>query len=203
MPTQQSEAEPLLEQLLELGEKQFSSEHIFDEVPHAFVDRNQYVNWRITLADLLHVDPGEIVLVGSAALGFSLNPHKGFRPFTDDSDIDVAVISQRHFEEAWHYMRHMPSAKRGRMGAAARRALDEHRERHIYFGVVATDRIIQYLPFAQEWLTALSFMAGVEPTLEREINARIYRDFHALRSYQVLALRQAKNQYLTKLSKGA
>lgn len=46
----------------------------------------------------------DIYLVGSAQLGFSISPsgHKRWRAFGDQSDIDLAIVSERLFEEFWN-----------------------------------------------------------------------------------------------------
>lgn len=47
----------------------------------------------------------KVVIVGSANWGYSLNPGKAFKPFDDDSDVDVAIVSSQHFEETWKEIR--------------------------------------------------------------------------------------------------
>jgi hypothetical protein len=42
-----------------------------------------------------------VEVVGSGNWGFSLNPRKGFKPFDNNSDIDVAIVSSLQFEEIW------------------------------------------------------------------------------------------------------
>lgn len=44
----------------------------------------------------------DVYLVGSAKLGFSISPSKRWRPFGDESDIDVAVVSDKLFEAYWN-----------------------------------------------------------------------------------------------------
>jgi hypothetical protein len=46
-----------------------------------------------------------VYLVGSGNWGYSLNPDKGFKPFDTASDIDVAIVTPRLFEETWHLIR--------------------------------------------------------------------------------------------------
>jgi len=74
--------------------------------------------------------------------------------------------------------------------------IDQHKTRLIYFGAIATDQIVQYLPFGRPWTEALSFVKGLTPIDGREVNIRIYRDFSALRSYQVHNFRQLLHKSL-------
>lgn len=56
------------------------------------------------IAKFFSVHANCIVIVGSSKLGYSLNPSKCFKPFDDDSDIDVAVVNPRLFEQYWLQM---------------------------------------------------------------------------------------------------
>ena len=66
----------------------------------------------------------------------------------------------------------------------------EHQKRYIYWGCVATDRILPILPFAVTWLDVREQLAQKEPTVDRDINFRIYKDFRALRGYQLQGLKR-------------
>ena len=85
--------------IMEKEPKDFVSHYIFEPVPFAFSsDLSSWIGWKTTLARLLEVDPQDIVLIGTAAIGYSLNPHKHYKAFDDTSDIDCSVISPYHFE---------------------------------------------------------------------------------------------------------
>lgn len=107
-PVSQSDpADDLKRTLLALSPEAFASHHVLDRVPYIFSSRADYVNWKTDLAAGLEVDPYAIIVVGSACLGHSLNPHKQFSAFAQTSDVDVAVISPRHFDEAWRWLREL------------------------------------------------------------------------------------------------
>lgn len=178
----------------------FVSRHVLDRIPRIFRSWAAFVDWRNALAPRLEVDPTEITLVGSAAVGFSVNPNKNFQSFGRFSDIDVAVISTWHFDLGWHELRKLKgSAKLAQMSSAGREAVRAHITNHVFHGVIATDQILEHLSFARPWLEGLTYMAGVDPTSGRPINARIYRDFNALRSYQEYGIRQARNRLLERM----
>jgi hypothetical protein len=50
----------------------------------------------------LNVDKNNIVIVGSAQVGFSLSPDNFPRRFTARSDIDVVVVDERLFDTVWY-----------------------------------------------------------------------------------------------------
>ena len=57
---------------------------------------------RNEVAEHFDINPADVLLVGSGKLGFSLAPQKRYQPFGDSSDLDLAIISDRLFDEVWH-----------------------------------------------------------------------------------------------------
>jgi hypothetical protein len=180
-----------LEDLRVLAPDIFASQYLFEGVPHVFQnDLPGYVEWKTELGSRLEIDPRAIAVVGSAALGFSLNPNKALRAFDDASDVDVAVVSHRHFEAAWDHLR--SKGFQALKSVEAQNAVKAHRRIYIFNGTIATDYLLQYLPFARQWLGAFAYMAGLAPTESRDIKARIYRDFDSLREYQLRGVLAAR-----------
>jgi len=66
----------------------------------------------------------------------------------------------------------------------------------IYWGTVATDRLLSRMPFGQEWLSVLSEMTQESPANGKEINVRLYRDYQALRAYQTDGLGKLRQAFL-------
>lgn len=172
----------------------FVEMHVFDRVPEMFAgDRELYIGWKRRLAKAIEVDPACLTVVGSAAVGRSLNPTKNFRAFDAQSDIDVAVVSHYHFTVAWRYLRANPT-RRMRVDPRTKNAWDEHVTRYIYWGTIATDRLLGVLPFGLEWMRTQTYMSSIDPAQGRAINMRIYNDFESLRSYQVMAVKKLRDQ---------
>ncbi|MEJ1089772.1 hypothetical protein WDU99_15760 [Microbacterium sp. Mu-80] len=173
----------------------FTSLHVLDRLPHVFETREQYIAWKSVLGRSIDVDPLCIVVVGSGAVGFSLSPReeKRFHAFHDESDIDVAVISPTHFDEAWRNLRAM-------RGDAARELRDHwrhHRTSLIFDGTIATDAVLSHLSFGPKWMAALGRMARVNPTRDRDVKARIYRDFDSLREYQQRGVDRLRSELIS------
>lgn len=120
----------------------------FDETPpYLFgASRGSYLLRRSRLAADLGVSWFDVVLVGSAAVGHSLSPYKNFKPFSDDSDIDVATMSPYYFDLAWRWMRRLGAERYG-LPPAAQQWVKEHEKRLVYWGAIATDQLLQYLCF--------------------------------------------------------
>jgi hypothetical protein len=158
---------------------------VIDRTPHIFgTDQHNYVLWKSKLAEKIEVDGRAIALIGSASIGFSLNPDKNYRKFDDGSDIDVAIVSAHHFELAWHTIRNLGALRHG-LTSLQQNSLEDHRSRLIYWGTFDTKHLLPRLPFGKQWFEAFEQMTAESPTRDREINARIYRDFESLSAYHV------------------
>ena len=174
----------------------FCSRYIFDRTPHVFQDDwIGYLSWKAKLGSLLNVDSHDLVMIGSAAVGVSLSPTKNLRPFDDESDIDIAVVSQRHFDIAWRHLRSLGSSQLS-MPAVVRDAIRDHKKHYVYLGVIATDQILVHLPFGPDWQRHIASMAKDAPTIGRNINMRLYHDSDALRFYHIEGLLRIRNQRL-------
>lgn len=162
----------------------FVSHHIFEPVPFLFGnDLARWIEWKEQFADLIEVDARDIVLTGSASIGFSLNPNKGFKAFDGKSDIDCGVISAYHFDVSWRFLRQQRVAWLT-LPKATKDAIRSHRQYLIFSGTIATDWMLGVLPFGSSWQAAVELIAELPPAKGRDIRMRIYRDFESLRYYQ-------------------
>ena len=174
----------ILTELKTLNAEEFVSTFVIERIPFIFAeDWPLYRRWRQKLSELLDIDPCDICLVGSSSVGVSLNPSKSYREFSDESDIDVAIVSEYYFDVAWRSLRTMRLSDAN--NAKERFSIKKHAEGLVYWGCVATDKILRLLPFSGQWSRAAIEMASEHPTEGREINFRIYRDYKSLRSYHM------------------
>ena len=139
--------EAIKNDLVTVSSDVFITRRIIDAVPFAFSkDYDEYIEWRHSLSQELRIDPGDILVTGSAGLGISFNPYKNFGAFNADSDIDVCIISEYFFGIAWHDLIHI---KRNNLPNKMAVALNDHRKRLIYYGTIATDKILPLLSFGK------------------------------------------------------
>jgi hypothetical protein len=171
---------------------------ILDRVPHIFDgDVKAFAVWRRTFSAGLGVDASALFVTGSAAFGVSLNPHKNFRPFSETSDIDVAVVSEHHFSVAWRALRTMGPSIHG-LPQRIKQSIEDHVKRYIYWGTIATDKILHLLPFGSGWAVALDEIGKCSPTADRQVKVRIYRDLDSLRAYHVNNLNQLRTEEVSR-----
>ena len=180
--------------LLTRDPRDFVSHFLFEPIPFAF--RNDFVSWiewKTELARGVDVDPYDIVLTGSAAVGFSLNPKKGYKAFDDASDIDCGVVSQHYFETAWRYLRQLRPSWLS-LPPESKRAIVAHQRNYVFAGSIATDSILALLPFGSAWQRALDQMSRKAPTIGRDIKLHIYRDYESLRHYQSSGIERLRSE---------
>jgi len=171
---------------------------IIDRIPLIFnQDIKAYANWRRVLARGLGVDASALLITGSAAFGISLNPNKNYKFFDDRSDIDVAVVSDYHFMEGWRTLRNI-GADLHRMPPRVKQSIEDHVKRYIYWGTIATDKLLHLLPYGTQWNKTLSEASQLEPTIGRTINVRVYKDLDSLRAYHVNNLNNLKTEEITR-----
>jgi hypothetical protein len=183
--------------LLSLPLSYFVSKWVFERTPYLFnEDRELFLTWKHKLADSLGCDPTAMLLVGSSAVGVSLNPRKRLRELTDDSDVDVALVSEHHFAILWYWLRHL-GARRYDFPHNVRSWIAEHKKRLVYWGLIATDQILPYTPLGSQWVKALADVSALAPVSGREVNIRVYRDFEALRAYAIDGLTDLRRTFST------
>ena len=85
---------------------EFAESEIMTGRPFIFSSPDDNNRFQTYIAEALEIPDlsADILIVGSARTGFSLDPDNYFLPFRETSDIDVAVISERMFDDAWHTM---------------------------------------------------------------------------------------------------
>lgn len=185
----------------ELQEKPISfmvSKWIVDRIPFVFDSNLEfYIEWKENLAHELGIDSKAMIFVGSAGCGFSLNPRKNFKEFDTESDIDIAIISQFYFDSAWHHLRNL-GTKRYSLTPKQKSSIDEHVKRFIYWGTIATDTILEILPFGKIWVPALEKAKVKKPIDNRDIKIRLYRDFESLRAYQKKNFEKLRTELISK-----
>ena len=95
-----------------------------------------------------------------------------------------------YFDVAWHDLIHLSPAG---ISPKMKTALEDHRKRLIYWGTVATDKILPLLSFGGEWDRIIKTCQLPEPLVDHEINFRIYKDALSIRNYIALSVNERKH----------
>ncbi len=157
------------------------SKWIIEKIPYIFGgDYETFIHTKIQIGEMLGVDSCAVIFVGSASTGFSLSPNKNFKSFDEYSDIDIAIISNYHFNIAWHSIRNVDINKQM---PEVKNSIIDHRQRLVFWGTIATDKILGLMPFAKDWMMAIEELHNNPIFENREINFRLYQDYDSLRAY--------------------
>jgi hypothetical protein len=141
------------------------------------------------IARELRVDPNGVFCIGSGAVGLSLNPgkiqRKALKPFDATSDLDFAVVSEVHFEQAWRDLR---EATRPTLTAVDQQLRDNLTwlKKRFFDGAILAHVLLPYLSFGNSWISAIvKVQQDVALALDREVAIKtwIYRDYWSLRNY--------------------
>lgn len=174
--------------------KEFVATKVLGQLPVLFSgDHDMHDTWRSEFSQRIGVSPESIVIVGSAAIGCSLNPYKNYKLFDDQSDVDVAIISETHFLESWRYLR-ANNHQLNKQPPKIKQSWEEHKVKYIFWGTIATDRLLAVFPFAPAWNRAVAQMRKIDPSNGRDISLRLYADMDALRSYQCSTVRMLQKE---------
>lgn len=133
----------------------------------------------------LGVHSTQVILVGSAKLGFSIAPNKRYQHFRDESDLDVAVISQDLFDDLWSiafdYWNISGDWYRG----------GNFRD-YLFRGWVRPDYLPPTVQYANEWFEYFRRLTASQKFGPFKISAGVYKSWQFLERYQEIAIAQCR-----------
>ena len=151
----------------------------------------------------------DVFIVGSAKMGFSLDPDKFPAAFKKKGgDVDVVVISEELFDRfwevflAWHYPRRSSG-----LTSAADREWISLRRKNLYWGWFVPSEI-QYtglsLPavlkpirdLKTKWFSAFRALSAQPAFLGRDVNGRLYRTWNHALWYHAYGLSEIKTKLI-------
>lgn len=189
--------------LLKISSSKFVTKYMMNSLPFVFgKDYNLYIEWQHDMSNLLSIDPKDIIITGSSSIGFSLNPNNNFSEFNDKSDIDIAIISNYHFNLAWSEIKKINFLT---IDSKIKNSVIDHKERLIYYGTIATDKIWSELSFGPYWDKCINDLRKKYDQTSlgnRDWNFRIYTDNDSFRSYQCVAVKKASSKLRNELING-
>ena len=120
-------------------------------------------------------------MVGSGKLGFSIVPKKRYRPFSIDSDIDLAIVSHKLFDSIWEgVFDHSVAAPYW----AERQDFNNYLAR----GWIRPDKLPPGFLQGQDWWDFFRELTALGTFGDRRLRAGLYRTWHFMRNYQMSAV---------------
>lgn len=167
--------------------------HVLEGFPYAFrASESDYTKLRQHLSTVLEVPLRDLTIVGSGRTGFSLDPNQFGRPFSETSDLDVAVVSAHLFDSAWMELLR-PKYRDYDLTDQEREWLKEHR-RYIYWGNIRPARLPVATQIGRKWLDAFRGLARYQEFARREVNGWLFRSWWHVQLYYSQALRKLADQ---------
>lgn len=202
-------AEEFIDILLSYPLEVVVKKYVFEGTPYVFRERPLVHDaLQQHLCSALSLSMRNVIVVGSAKIGFSLSPDNFSRKFSDKSDIDVLIVDAGLFDKiwmtllGWHYPRRLSVLDK----VDARWI--KTRRKDLYWGWFVPDRIrfeglsLPYVlkplrDISADWFNAfrsLSQYSQYPEFAHREISGRLYRTWEHALLYHVEGLRQIKNK---------
>ncbi|ELI8201593.1 hypothetical protein RSF60_000724 [Yersinia enterocolitica] len=150
-----------------------------------------YEDLKIYMSEQLGIHVNNIAIVGSAKLGFSLTPtdSKLFSEFSEDSDIDIVVVSPELFKKSWSAF--LELNQKGYLPSYAAVA------KNIFKHFVSLKDIDPRSDFLREWTGKIEPCKKDLQTLfsiPHDINYRIYDSWEDVERYHTLGLNCIKEK---------
>ncbi|WP_053392894.1 hypothetical protein [Leptotrichia sp. oral taxon 212] len=149
--------------------------------------------FKLIVSKSMNISFNNIVMVGSAKLGYSLSPNKALKKFEveDDgkSDIDIAVISPQLFDIYWKFFRESYDVTKTNLYG--------YISRQIYRGYISEKNLLEIDKCRIDWLDKSKEVRKKlksEMYFKHEINFRIYRDWNDMMEYHIQSIEELKRK---------
>jgi hypothetical protein len=148
-----------------------------------------------------------IIVVGSAKIGFSLSPNTFPRRFSTNSDIDVLVVDKTLFDSVWITLLkwHYPRRLTGLTGPDQKWAQLRRKELYWgwfipseirYKGLSFPDVLKPLREISAMWFNAFQSLSLYPELADRKVTGRLYRTWNHALAYHMDGLRQIKDSVL-------
>ena len=146
---------------------------------------HEYFTLRSEIAKFFGLHPNQVLVVGSAKLGFSIVPCKPYRPFCDESDIDVALVSSTLFDKTWE------DVFRYRDEVGYWPQFKEFSS-YLFRGWIRPDKVprSKIFSFGKEWWEFFRRMARDGMYGDYNIRGALYKSHFYLENYQKICVQQ-------------
>lgn len=184
----------------------FCRRHTLHGTPFVFKgDEDAYYFFRKRIADKFNISFHEIFITGSAKLGFS--PFKR-KDFDLDSDIDVAIISSKLYDQIMLPIHDYQMALRESRRAVTVREIEQYHKFLEYgaIGWMRPDKLptsFQISQLKQDWFSFFdSISYGQSEVGNYKVTAGAFKSYTHLELYTLSGLRSLKNKFKTGVTNG-
>lgn len=193
--------EPFLKELRLAEDKSqrsdFVRKHLTTGDP-VVINREAYYELRRRISAEFDLHPSAVVIVGSCKLGFSLSlndpwikPRRRYGIVTNDSDVDVAVVSMALFDEIWDAVFQTTYPNRDWSLTIGKKFT-----RDLFNGWIDPDELPNTPKFARavDWSRFFDRLTRDRVCGMRDIEGRLYRSWDRLDAYHEHMVRDCLNE---------
>lgn len=166
-----------------------------DAIGCEIINADQYAELKERVASKFKIHASDVIVVGSAKLGFSIAPHKRWDPFNPDkdkpSDIDVAIVSESLYKNIWAEMA-MHAAKRPKL--SGNNNMDTQWHGFHAAGWIRPDKMPNYPNFNRrnDWFEFFREITSEGFCGPHKINGGLYFSHIFLENYQGKSVQQCR-----------
>lgn len=171
---------------------------IIHGTPAIFSGReDDFYSFRNRIAKTFDVDFHEVYIVGSAKIGFS--PFKKYKKFDLDSDIDVAIVSNRLFETIMDKIRIFQMEIRASRRQITRHEIDNYHKflEYTALGWIRPDKLpmsVQIRELKSNWFDFFNSISyGKSEVGNYKVNAGAFKGYRHLELYTLDGIKKVKN----------
>ena len=153
------------------------------------LSQQDYFDLRSEVAKNFGLHPNEVLVVGSAKLGFSIVPDKEYDLFSDESsDIDVALVSSTLFDEYWNHV----------FGFKKKNPYWNENEfvNYLFQGWIRPDKLPPSKSFSlrKDWWDFFQSMTSSGRYGNYNIRGGLYQSYFFLENYQKICIQKCKKK---------
>ena len=149
------------------------------------LSRDQYFQLKHQVSEQFKLHPSQVVVVGSGKLGFSIAPQKRYRHFGDESDLDVAIVSDDLFHALWQEAFDYWSNR----GLWTR---ETDFKDYLFRGWLRPDCLPPSIQAAKKWFEYFRELTASQQFGPYKISAGVYKSWLYLERYQGRAISQCR-----------
>ena len=176
-----------------LSEMDIVRKNITYGTPYIYQENEElYYSLKKSISEQFDVNPLEIVMVGSSKLGFSISPKddKLWKPYNDDSDIDIVIISEILFNQLW---KNLLSYNINLMSRTENEDKNYKKFNEYFFkGWIRPDLLPCNYNIRKKWWEYIDSISYKDISIGRKVRIANYKDFHYFESYHIQNIRNLK-----------
>lgn len=145
-----------------------------------------YHDIKVAASDALDVQVKNVAIVGSAKTGYSLTPGRNYSPFSEESDLDLVIVSDSLFRELWESYLDYVNSSTGQSYAPVAKNVFRH-----FISIKAEDVRGDQLEYFSHWIGRVDKLRQtfqLKFKLPSEINYRVYDAWKYVEQYHVAGL---------------